>query len=153
MDSPRMSGPQSRTKSAITIGKSTSENYSSLPVAIEPKSREPHCSVLVLRRMILFGLLRNERGSKSKFTIETWPDGKRKSIIEDSFQILEIGNDEITLVAGDADYVPAIEKLKKRGIPVHVVFWNHAAREIKEVATKFINLDPYLDHLCLHPRS
>ena len=25
--------------------------------------------------------------------------------------------DEVTLVAGDSDYVPPIEKLKKRGIP------------------------------------
>jgi len=55
--------------------------------------------------------------------------------------------DEITLVAGDSDYVPAIEKLKKRGIPVHVVFWGHAARELNDVATKFINMDQYLDHL------
>ena len=44
-------------------------------------------------------------------------------------------------------YVPAIEKLKKRKIPVHVVFWEHAARELKDAATKFISLDPYLEHL------
>ena len=69
------------------------------------------------------------------------------TMIEDSYEILTIGQDEITLVSGDSDYVPAIEKLKKRGIPVHVVFWGHAARELKEVATKFVNLDPYLDHL------
>jgi uncharacterized LabA/DUF88 family protein len=58
------------------------------------------------------------------------------TMIEDSFEIYKPG-DEITLVAGDSDYVPAIEKLKKRDIPVHVVFWNHAARELKESATKF----------------
>jgi deoxycytidylate deaminase len=69
------------------------------------------------------------------------------TMIEDSYEIITIGTDEVTLVAGDSDYVPAIEKLKKRGIPVHVVFWGHAARELKEVATKFINLDQYLDHL------
>ena len=68
-------------------------------------------------------------------------------MIEDSYEILALGEDEITLVAGDSDYVPAIEKLKKRNIPVHVVFWNHAARELKETASKFINLDPYLEHL------
>lgn len=51
----------------------------------------------------------------------------------------KVGEDEIALVAGDSDYVPAIEKLKKRGIPVHVVFWGHAAREVRESATKFIN--------------
>jgi uncharacterized LabA/DUF88 family protein len=69
------------------------------------------------------------------------------TMIEDSYEILKVGEDEITLVAGDSDYVPAIEKLKKRGIPVHVVFWGHAARELKEAATKFINLDQYLEHL------
>ena len=68
-------------------------------------------------------------------------------MMEDSYERLKIGEDEITLVAGDADYVPAIEKLKKRNIPVHVVFWAYASRELKEVATKFINLDPYLEHL------
>jgi len=68
------------------------------------------------------------------------------TMIEDSFTILQPG-DEVTLVSGDADYVPAIEKLKKRGIPVHVVFWGHASRELKEVATKFVNLDAFLDHL------
>lgn len=69
------------------------------------------------------------------------------TMIEDSYELLTIGEDEITLVSGDADYVPAIEKLKKRSIPVHVVFWNHASRELKDIATRFISLDPYLDHL------
>jgi uncharacterized LabA/DUF88 family protein len=71
------------------------------------------------------------------------------TMIEDSFEILVKGEDEITLVAGDSDYVPAIEKLKARKIPVHVVFWGHAAKELKDVATKFVNLDPYLEHLAL----
>lgn len=68
------------------------------------------------------------------------------TMISDSYEIFKLG-DEITLVSGDSDYVPAIEKLKERKIPVDVVFWNHAARELKEIARKFINLDPYLDHL------
>jgi len=69
------------------------------------------------------------------------------TMMEDSYEILKIGEDEMTLVSGDADYVPAIEKLKKRGIPVHVVFWNHASRELKDIATKFVSLDGYLNHL------
>ncbi len=69
------------------------------------------------------------------------------TMIGDSYEIAKVDEDEITLVAGDSDYVPAIEKLKKRGIPVHVVFWGHAARELREAATKFINLDQYLEHL------
>lgn len=69
------------------------------------------------------------------------------TMIEDSYELLKVGEDEITLVSGDSDYVPAIEKLRKRDIPVHVVFWGHAARELKDAATKFVNLDQYLDHL------
>lgn len=69
------------------------------------------------------------------------------TMIADSYEILTVGEDEITLVAGNSDYVPAIEKLIKRNIPVHVVFWGHAARELKESATRYFDLDPYLDHL------
>jgi hypothetical protein len=69
------------------------------------------------------------------------------TMMEDSYEILDVNKDEMTLVAGDADYVPAIEKLKKRGIPVHVVFWAHAARELQETATKFVDLNPFLNHL------
>ena len=69
------------------------------------------------------------------------------TMISDSYEILTIGVDEMTLVAGDSDYVPAIKKLRHRNIPVHVVFWKHASRELKDAATKFIALDEYLDHL------
>ncbi len=69
------------------------------------------------------------------------------TMISDSYEMLTIGDDEMTLVAGDSDYVPAIEKLRQRNIPVHVVFWKHASRELKDAATKFIALDNYLDHL------
>lgn len=68
------------------------------------------------------------------------------TMIEDSYELMKPG-DEITLVAGDADYVPAIEKLRKRGFAVHVVFWKHASRELKDAATKFVPLDDYLEHL------
>lgn len=71
------------------------------------------------------------------------------TMMEDSYERVDPATDEMTLVAGDADYVPAIEKLKKRKIKVHVVFWGHAAKELREVATKFIALDPYLEHLRL----
>lgn len=67
-------------------------------------------------------------------------------IIADSFARVG-GGDEITLVAGDRDYVPVGESLSERGVPFHVIFWNHAARELKSVATTFTDLDPYLEHL------
>lgn len=68
-------------------------------------------------------------------------------MMEDSYELLKIGEDEMTLVSGDSDYVPAIEKLKTARHPMHVVFWGHAARELKEAAAKFVNLDQYLEDL------
>jgi uncharacterized LabA/DUF88 family protein len=69
------------------------------------------------------------------------------TMVQDSYELLDPKNDEMTLVAGDADYVPMIEKLRARGVNVHVVFWDHASREIREAATKFISLNPFLNHL------
>jgi uncharacterized LabA/DUF88 family protein len=70
-------------------------------------------------------------------------------MVSDSYELMKPGEDEITLVAGDADYVPTIEKLRARGFTVHVVFWAHASRELQDTASKFIPLNPYLDFLCL----
>lgn len=69
------------------------------------------------------------------------------TMIEDSFVLAKSATDEITLVAGDSDYVPALEKLKKRGFRVDVVFWGHAAKELRQAASNFVNLDPHLEHL------
>lgn len=68
------------------------------------------------------------------------------NMIDDSYVRVRKG-DEITLVAGDKDYVPAIEMLSLRGISVQVVFWNHAAEELKSVCTKFISLNSYFNFL------
>lgn len=54
-----------------------------------------------------------------------------------------------TLVAGDADYVPTINELKEDGFVVEVVFWDHASRELKDAASKFISLDEHLELLRL----
>ena len=55
--------------------------------------------------------------------------------------------DTFVLVAGDSDYVPTINELKADGFKVEVVFWNHASRELREVASKFIGLDGFLENL------
>lgn len=73
--------------------------------------------------------------------------GIATEIVADSFELMQPGQDEITLVAGDADYVPTVERVRKRGMEFHVVFWDHAAKELRDAATKFISLNPYLDHL------
>lgn len=56
-------------------------------------------------------------------------------------------NDEITLVAGDKDYVPVVEDLVGEGFKVDIVFWEHAASELKNAASSFFNLNPHLSTL------
>ena len=57
------------------------------------------------------------------------------------------GDDEITLVAGDKDYVPVVEDLVSEDFKVDVVFWDHAADELKKAASKFVSLNPHLNIL------
>ena len=65
----------------------------------------------------------------------------------DAYKAGKPGEDTFVLVAGDSDYVPTINELKADGFNVQVVFWKHASRELREVATKFIDLDDFLDNL------
>ncbi|HRX55993.1 MAG TPA: NYN domain-containing protein [Verrucomicrobiales bacterium] len=69
-------------------------------------------------------------------------------MIEDSYELGDAKVDEITLIAGDADYVPALQKLRKRGFKIDVVYWSIASKELKAEASKFISLDKYCKHLC-----
>lgn len=71
-------------------------------------------------------------------------------ITADSFELMDPNRDEITLVAGDADYVPTIERLRKRPFRFDVCFWAHASRELREACSTFVPLDPYLNHLRLN---
>lgn len=70
-------------------------------------------------------------------------------ILQDSYELMKSG-DTVTIVSGDSDYVPAIEKLRARGFNVEVCFWEHASREIKESCTRFVSLNQYLEHLNLN---
>ncbi len=84
---------------------------------------------------------RNSRNKEKKVDAEIITN-----MLKDSYEQFRKG-DEITLVAGDKDYVPALENLVVRGIPVHLVFWSHAAEELKNLCTKFVCLNPYLNLL------
>ncbi|CAD5941429.1 NYN domain-containing protein [Planktothrix agardhii] len=66
---------------------------------------------------------------------------------KDAGKLIDKDNDIIVIAAGDKDYMPCIEDLTSEGFTVHVAFWGHAAREVQEAATKFINLDPHQDYL------
>jgi uncharacterized LabA/DUF88 family protein len=70
-------------------------------------------------------------------------------MLTDAVERMDAAKDEITLVAGDTDYVPTIQALRRRGFTINVVFWGHASRELRDAATKFIPLDGYLNFLRL----
>ena len=74
-------------------------------------------------------------------------------IVADSYELMNPDVDEITLVAGDADYVPTVERMIRRGFRFYVVFWDHASKELKRACTKFISLNPYLEHLRLDNKA
>lgn len=64
---------------------------------------------------------------------------------KDAYTIINKAEDEITLVAGDKDFEPVVTDLRAEGFRVDVVFWGHAARELREAASNFISLDTHLD--------
>lgn len=68
-------------------------------------------------------------------------------VVADSYELMKPGADSIVIVSGDTDYVPAVERLIGRGFNVEVHFWEHAGRELREACSRFVPLNPYLDHL------
>lgn len=65
---------------------------------------------------------------------------------KDAYTVIDKNKDELLLVSGDADFIPVITDLISEGYKVEVAFWGHAAREVREAASKFISLDTYHDH-------
>lgn len=55
----------------------------------------------------------------------------------------------IVIVAGDADYVPAVSRAQSKGWKVEVWFWNNAAEQLKSAANRFCSVDKYLEYLRL----
>jgi uncharacterized LabA/DUF88 family protein len=68
-------------------------------------------------------------------------------MVRDAYTRIDKSRDTITLVAGDSDYVPAVELLTQDGFRVEVVFWSSASAELKSIASRFIELDRHLDAL------
>jgi hypothetical protein len=66
---------------------------------------------------------------------------------KDAYTLIDKANSEITLVSGDKDFVPVVEDLVQDGFTVIVAFWAHAAVELKGVASRFFDLNPWHDHL------
>jgi len=97
---------------------------------------------------------------RAGFTVRTTPRNERNrekkvdaslsmALAADSYTRIDQVRDEVTLAAGDADYVPVVENLTGRGIRVYVLFWEHASRELKAAATVFKALNPFFAVLTL----
>ncbi|GGY33564.1 hypothetical protein GCM10011297_03190 [Bacterioplanes sanyensis] len=85
---------------------------------------------------------RNAAGKEKKVDVAI-----AHAITKDAYTKVNKDDSEIVLVAGDKDYVPVIEDLKSEGYRVVVVFWDHAAYELKQAANKFISLNQWLSYL------
>jgi uncharacterized LabA/DUF88 family protein len=71
------------------------------------------------------------------------------AMVRDAYKSMDAKNDTIVLVAGDADFVPAIRQLVEDDYNVEVVFWDHVAKELRETCSKFICLNDHLEYLSL----
>lgn len=87
---------------------------------------------------------RNAAGKEKKVDVAI-----AHSITKDAYTKVNKNDAEIVLVAGDKDYVPVIEDLKSEGYRIVVVFWDHAAKELRDSASKFISLNQWHDYLQL----
>jgi uncharacterized LabA/DUF88 family protein len=68
-------------------------------------------------------------------------------LIQDIHTELDPTTDRIIIVAGDADYVPAINAARAKGFYVRVAFWNHASGLIKKAGSEFQSLNPHMRDL------
>lgn len=75
------------------------------------------------------------------------------AVMKDAYTTVDKTNDTITLVAGDGDFVPPVRTLVENGYNVEVVFWSHASAELKQEASKFIDLDSMVDHLAFSRKN
>jgi uncharacterized LabA/DUF88 family protein len=69
------------------------------------------------------------------------------AMVRDAYTRADKSKDTITLVAGDSDYVPAVELLTNDDFRVEVVFWSSASGELKSVCSRFIELDKHFEDL------
>lgn len=105
----------------------------------------PNDTIWAIAERVGFELHLEDRNARNKEKkIDT---GIATLLTKDAYKHGDPKNDTFVLVSGDADYVPTVKELKKDGYKVEVVFWSHAARELREEATKFIPLDEYLEAL------
>ncbi len=71
------------------------------------------------------------------------------AMVKDAYKKMNPASDVIVLVAGDSDFVPAVRDLVEDKFQVEVVFWDHVSKELRDICTRFISLNPHLDYLAL----
>lgn len=59
----------------------------------------------------------------------------------------------VCIVAGDADYLPVLERLRRHEWTSEVWYWNNAAEVLKQGADRFESLNPHIDFLGTRPRK
>jgi uncharacterized LabA/DUF88 family protein len=107
----------------------------------------PNDSIWTFAKKAGFEVILTDRNIKNKEKrVDT---GITTAMIRDSYKHANVKNDVITLVAGDGDFVPAIEALTADDYRVDLVFWDHASEELKKAASKFVSLNNHLDYLVL----
>lgn len=69
-------------------------------------------------------------------------------LVADAITVAEPG-DHFFVVAGDRDYLPAIQRVRKLGFPVTVLFFeSHVDEKLAHAATHFVGLEADFPHLC-----
>jgi uncharacterized LabA/DUF88 family protein len=105
----------------------------------------PNDTIWNIARRAGFEVITEERNVRNKEKkIDT---GIVAAMTKDAYTQADKAQDTITLVAGDAGFVPSVRMLVEDGFNVEVAFWSHASGELKSVASRFIDLDPILNHL------
>jgi uncharacterized LabA/DUF88 family protein len=90
----------------------------------------------------IFSFERNFKNKEKKIDIAVVTE-----MLLDAFKQIDRAQDQIVLVAGDSDYLPAVVRLREEGFVVLVCFWAQAAAELKLAASEFVCMDDYLGEL------
>ena len=59
----------------------------------------------------------------------------------------------LCLVAGDADYIPLLRRLKDHGWTSEVWYWDNVAGALRDAADRFESLNPHIDFIGTRPRK
>ncbi|MFY2764356.1 NYN domain-containing protein [Arenimonas sp. MALMAid1274] len=65
-------------------------------------------------------------------------------MVLDGLELMDRKEDQMILVSGDGDFVPAVNKLRLRGVPVAVAFWNFDVHKMLRDKGHFVDLTPHL---------